>query len=124
MKKQDQILVGLKRDRDNSNSKRTTDQAATLPSSGSCIVLSSVRLGAGCVCDIELLSNGKASGLRARGAICRGQVLAAGDRCAFSRSGNQPIQLFAGGTSSISNVTATVGSGQTIYGGWITSETI
>lgn len=120
MNKQDQIIVGVKRGQDNSNAKRVTPQPAAVPDSGTCLILSSVRLGPGCVCDVELLANGKASGLRARGAISRGQVLVRGDRCAFSRTGNQPIQLFAGGTGSITGAATPAGYGNSYFAGWVT----
>lgn len=95
---------------------------------GSAMVLHAMALGKGCVCDVEVLSQGQSSGIAYHDAVCHSSLLSVGSVVSFHRCPDGTIELIAGGgsstpaTTTTNNITIQSQDTYFIFGGFNTPE--
>lgn len=78
--------------------KQVLGVASDLLEMGTCIVVTSVRNGDGCVADCTIMGNGKSAGLRIQ-AVCHSAFLKPGVITHYRRTASGMTELFGGGGS-------------------------
>lgn len=112
--KQNGIITSTKRDVDTLKQNQSIhSKEDTSLSSGSCIVQDVTAYGTGSICEVEVLSNGLACGLRYTDAICHSALLTMGSVVQFIKRPDGSIELVSGGGSAgptTNNITQNVTS--------------
>lgn len=108
MNRNEQVLKNVvhKQNKDKADLSRKKTGGQT----GQCMVTRSNRMVNGCICQIEILSNGRGTGIIIDDAVCRGAFLSAGTQTTFTRNNRGKIELTGGGGSgngTVTNITNT-----------------
>jgi hypothetical protein len=94
---------------------REVRQGEAAVKSGAAIVQRASAFGRGCVCDIEVVTGGRGSGVIHNNAICHDAQLDAGSLCQYVQNADGTVDLFSSG-GTVSDATGTVYNLYTVGG--------